>query len=100
MSDAAHAYLQDVEGGVIIKIWAQPKSSKQKFDGIHDGRLKVRLKSPPVDGKANKELIKLFSKKLSVPQSLIEISTGQSGRRKDILIQGKKGADVLPKLTD
>ncbi|AHJ30475.1 hypothetical protein NSP_41750 [Nodularia spumigena CCY9414] len=46
----------------------------------------VRLKSPPVDGKANEELIKLLAEKFHVPKSHIRIKSGVSSRQKLIEI--------------
>ncbi|WP_071839332.1 DUF167 domain-containing protein [Nodularia spumigena] len=51
-----------------------------------DGSLIVRLKSPPVDGKANEELIKLLAEKFHVPKSHIRIKSGVSSRQKLIEI--------------
>ncbi len=48
----------------------------------------VRLTSPPVDGKANRELIKLIAKKLKIPPSDISIERGERSRDKMLLIQG------------
>jgi uncharacterized protein (TIGR00251 family) len=47
----------------------------------------VHLKSPPVDGKANKELIELLAKKFSVTKSQITILIGLSGRNKLVNIE-------------
>ncbi|MCE2976010.1 MAG: DUF167 domain-containing protein [Pseudanabaena sp. CoA8_M7] len=42
----------------------------------------VHLKSPTVDGKANKELVELLAKKFGVPKSHISIQMGMSSRHK------------------
>ncbi|MGI9056556.1 MAG: DUF167 domain-containing protein, partial [Pyrinomonadaceae bacterium] len=51
-----------------------------------DGALKVKLKSPPVDGAANAELVKVLSKTFGVSKSEIEIIGGQTSKLKQIKI--------------
>lgn len=65
----------------------KPNSKKQAIVEEEDGSLTVHLKSPPVDGKANKELIELLAKKFNVPKSSITIQLGLSGRNKLVNIQ-------------
>jgi hypothetical protein len=58
--------------------------------GIHNNALKVKLTSPPVDGEANKTLIKFLSKLFKVPKSSIDIIKGETSRTKQVLIPGVK----------
>jgi len=64
------------------KVKVKPNSKQQKIEEQPDGSLTVHLKSPPVDGKANEELIKLLSEKFDVPKSYIRIQSGLSSRQK------------------
>ena len=64
------------------KVKVKPNSKVQKIEEEADGSLTVRLKSPPVDGKANEELIKLLAEKFDVPKSHITIKSGLSSRQK------------------
>ena len=64
----------------------KPNSKEQKIIEEVDGSLTIRLKSPPVDGKANEELIKVLSKKYHIPKSYIRIKSGVSSRLKLIEI--------------
>ncbi len=54
---------------------------------MEDGTWKAFLKSPPVDGKANEELIRLLSKSFGCPKSMIKISKGATSSYKQILIE-------------
>ena len=63
-----------------------PRSAKSEIVGEYNGDLKVRLTSPPVDGKANKELIKILAKELKVAKSNIEIISGKTSKSKRIQI--------------
>lgn len=65
----------------------KPNSKKQSIIEEDDGSLTVHLKSPPVDGKANQELIELLAKKFGVPKSHISIQVGLSGRNKLVNIE-------------
>lgn len=65
-----------------------PRSSRSEIVGEHDGALKVRLNSPPVDGAANAELIKLVAKRLNVARSDIEIVSGEASKTKRLRVSG------------
>lgn len=67
-------------------IKVKPNSQQQKIIEEADGSLSISLKSPPVDGKANEELIKLLAKKFSIPKSRITIKLGLSSRQKLVII--------------
>lgn len=64
------------------KVKVKPNSKQQKIEEQADGSLNVHLKSPPVDGKANEELIKLLAEKFNVPKSYIRIKSGATSRQK------------------
>ncbi|HBB34777.1 MAG TPA: hypothetical protein DDZ80_15560, partial [Cyanobacteria bacterium UBA8803] len=51
------------------QVKVKPNSKNQSIEESTDGTLTVHLKSPPVDGKANKELIELLANKFNVPKS-------------------------------
>ncbi|MCU0518158.1 MAG: DUF167 domain-containing protein [Oscillatoria sp. Prado101] len=66
----------------LIKVKVKPNSKQQTIIEEPDGSLTVQLKSPPVDGKANEELIKLLAVKFDVPKSQIRIKSGLSSKNK------------------
>ncbi len=66
-----------------MQIKAQPAASKNEFCEIYgDTSIKIRIKAPPVDGAANKELIKFLSKSFKVSKSDIIFKTGQNSKIK------------------
>jgi len=71
---------------VTIDIFVQPRASRAKIGPMHDGRLKIAVTAPPVDGEANAAVIELFAKQLGIPRSSVEIVAGASSRRKTIKI--------------
>ena len=70
-----------------IKIKVLPRSAKSEVVGeMADGVLKIKLTTPPVDGKANEELIKLLAKHFKVSKSSIEILKGLKSKNKIVEI--------------
>ena len=71
-----------------ILVQIQPKSSRNEIVGIHDGRLKIKIKAPPVDGKANESLIEFLAKTFKISKSNIEILKGHTSKLKTIKLLG------------
>jgi uncharacterized protein (TIGR00251 family) len=76
----------------------QPRAAKDTLAGLHDGALKVRLCSPPVDGAANQALIKFLSKILKIPKSSLELVSGHKSRSKRIRLSGLDSGELLRRL--
>ena len=70
-----------------IKIKVEPRSSKSGVVGPYGDSLKVKLTSPPVEGKANKELIEVLAKEFGVAKKDIEIVSGQSSKNKIVKLR-------------
>jgi len=64
------------------QVKVKPNSKQQNIQEAADGSLTVHLKSSPVDGKANEELISLLAKKFDVPKSQVTIKSGLSSKNK------------------
>ncbi len=69
-------------------VYIQPNASKNEICGLFEDRIKIKIKSPPIDGKANKELISYLSKLLKIPKSNFNLLKGELGRKKTIEING------------
>ncbi len=68
-----------------MRIKVNPRSNKNELAGkTKEGLTKIKLKASPVDGEANKELIKFLSKEWKIPQSNIEIIRGKTSKIKTI----------------
>lgn len=85
-----------VENGdtVIFSVRVIPRASKSGIVGEHDGDLKIRLVSPPVDGAANEELIKLLAKSFAVSKSAVIIVAGLTSKTKKVQITGAPGERI------
>lgn len=66
----------------IISVNVKPNAKQQSVTQAEDGSFTVHLKSPPVDGKANTELIQLLAKTLGVSKSAIRIKSGALSKNK------------------
>ena len=80
--------------GVLLRLQIQPKASTSGVVGLHGDRLKVRISSPPVDGKANDALLEFLSKTLGVPHKSLTLVRGDKSKMKDVYCQGMTGAQV------
>ena len=70
----------------LITVYLQPDAKKSEVSGMHDGHIKIKVNSPPVDGKANEVLILFLSEFLDIPKSKIKIVSGKKSRIKKISI--------------
>lgn len=82
-----------------LRVYCQAGARYTQVDGWHDGRLKIRLKAPPVEGKANKALVEWLSRRLGLPTSQVRISAGAKSRFKTLQIEGATAQEVLGKLS-
>jgi uncharacterized protein (TIGR00251 family) len=78
-----------------LSIRVAPRSSRSEIVGFVGDELKVKLTSPPVDGAANDELIRLLAKKFGVSRFDIEIVSGHTSRQKRVRITGLGHARVF-----
>lgn len=83
---------------VVLTIHVAPRASKDEVRGIHGDAVKIRLRAPPVEGRANRELIRFLSRKLDIPARQIGLLTGKSGRRKRVSIAGLSASEVIKRL--
>jgi uncharacterized protein (TIGR00251 family) len=71
-----------------LTLHVQPNARQNEVLGFEDGILRLKIAAPPVEGKANKELIAFLSKRLGVSKSSISIDRGQTSKSKVISIEG------------
>ena len=86
-------YFTETPEGIVLNVRAQPRSSKAGIDGLWgDDAVKVRIRSAPVDGKANKELIETLADAFSLPKSAVSFKGGETSKTKRILLRGLTSA--------
>jgi uncharacterized protein (TIGR00251 family) len=81
----------------VINIRVVPRSSKITIEALGHDQYKIKLTSPPVDGEANEQLVRVLAAKLSIPSNQIEIVSGTKSRLKRVRIIGVY-CDKLPSL--
>lgn len=91
-----------VDGGLELALRLTPKGGRDQIDGIKEdpsGKpvLAVRVSAPPVDGSANKALLKFIAKASGVPESRIRFISGETSRIKRLRLEGD-GAEIADRL--
>jgi uncharacterized protein len=83
------------QGSVLfLRVYIQPRASKNEIVGEFDDKLKIRLTAPAIEDKANKALIEFLAKKMKVTKSVIQIVSGEHSRVKLLRVEGFAG--VIP----
>jgi uncharacterized protein len=72
---------------LVIQVRVKPNARVSLIEETTDGVWLAQLKSQPIDGKANEELIGLITKRFGCPKSAVSIKSGASGRIKRVCIQ-------------
>ena len=90
--------LTQTSDGVVIAVHVCPRASKTAVQGLHGDAVKIRLRAPPVDGKANEALLEFLAETLAVPVRRIRLLSGETGRQKRVLAQGLTVPQVLAHL--
>jgi uncharacterized protein len=81
-----------------IEFYVQPRASRTEVVGMHDGRIKVKLAAPPVEGAANAALVQFIATKLGIPKSRVRIVAGATARRKVIEVDEVTEQSILARL--
>ena len=72
---------------MLIQVKVKPRARASELVQQPDGTWLARLKAPPVDGKANEELIALVAARFRCPKASVSIKSGASGRLKVVRIE-------------
>lgn len=77
-----HSLERQRQSMMTLQIKVKPNARKSSLQRLPDGSWKAELKAPPVDGKANAELIALVAEHFRCPKAAVSIKAGASGRMK------------------
>jgi len=80
--------------GLTFAVRVVPRASSSEIVGEHDGALRVRIAAPPVEGAANRELVKLLARSFALPQNAVEIISGANSKTKTVRIRGADAAQL------
>ena len=72
---------------ITVDILVQPRASRARIGPMHDGRLKIAVTAPPVDGEANAAVIELLARGLGIARGNSAVIAGAGSRRKTLRIE-------------
>jgi uncharacterized protein (TIGR00251 family) len=78
--------------GLTFAVRVVPRASRTEIAGEYNGALKIRVAAPPVEGAANREVIRLLAKVFNLPQNAVEIVSGTASKNKIVHIVGADSA--------
>ena len=76
----------DARVHLTFALHVQPGAKRSEFAGTHGDALKIRLAAPPVEGKANAELIRFLAEAFGVPQRNVVLVRGETSRAKVVRV--------------
>lgn len=88
MNSLADLQITETPAGFRLAVRAQPRSSREAIVGVENGRLKVKLTAPPVEGEANEALCRLLAKALGLAKSSVTVVRGDASREKWLEVSG------------
>src|SRR5258705_5521908 len=91
--------LRGQEGSVIFPVRVQPRASKDEIAGVMNGALKVRLRAPALEDRANESLCEYLAELLTTPKAAVSILSGHPSRSKRVEVRGVTQQQVLALLT-
>lgn len=78
--------VNETADGLVLRLYIQPKASRDALVGVHGDEIKVAITAPPVDGQANAHLVKFLAKQFRVAKGQVVIEKGELGRHKQVKI--------------
>ena len=85
--------------GVYVRVRVQPRASRNALVIESDGRIRVALTAPPLEGKANRALTEFIAEVLDISRSRVRIASGDKGREKALVVAGLTAPEVETRLT-
>jgi uncharacterized protein len=82
----------------LLELRVTPRAGRDEVKAAEDGTLRVRLRAPPVEGRANEALLRLLARALGVPPSRLSIVSGTTGRIKRLRVEGLSAGEVRRRL--
>jgi uncharacterized protein (TIGR00251 family) len=73
-----------------VSVWVQPGARKNEVEGLRDGRLKVRVRAPAVENKANEALVRFMAEVLGLKARQVRLRKGAAARAKTLLVESER----------
>ena len=82
----------------VLVVRVTPRAGRDEIAGWLGDELRVRLRAPPVDGRANEALLRLLASRLDVTPSSIELVSGATARVKRVRVEGLSQEELRRRL--
>ncbi|HLY31545.1 MAG TPA: DUF167 domain-containing protein [Ktedonobacterales bacterium] len=91
--------LREEDGALLVRAHVTPRASREVIS-VEAGQLRVWLRQPPVEGAANRALLKLLAERLRLPLHALALRRGATGREKQIAVMGLTAEELWRRLAD
>jgi uncharacterized protein (TIGR00251 family) len=85
-------------GSCALQVHVTPGAKQDEISIDNEGRVRVRVREPASEGRANEAVLKLLSKRLGVPRSRLTLVRGAIARRKVIAVAGLETWEIVQRL--
>lgn len=92
-------WIQEQGDHVLLAVVVSPRAARTRVVGVHDGRLKLQVASPPTDGQANDALVRFIAETLDVARAQVDVVGGHGNRRKTVRVARVSPHRVMLKLS-
>lgn len=89
-----------LRGTITVSVRVQPRASKDEIAGTLDGALKIRLRAPALENRANEALTEFLADVLKTSKSAVRIQSGAQSRNKRVEIRGVTRQQILDLLQE
>jgi len=80
--------IKETSAGILLTLKVLPRSSRCEIIGPHGDALKIKVTSPPVEGRANEEIVEFLAETLGIKKGQVAIVSGHASRQKTVAITG------------
>lgn len=74
------------DDGWLLQLWIHSGARQTRIDGVHDGRLKLHVQAPPIDGRANQAITDAIAHALGVARGRVQLVSGFKSKQKTVLV--------------
>ena len=78
----SESWVKSTEQGTLLRVRVSPRAKASRVEGVYGDELRIGLKAPPVDGKANTELVRFVAGQLGCAPSRVRLTGGMTSRSK------------------
>jgi len=84
--------------GALLSVHVCPRAARDEVQGLHGDAVKIRLRAPPADDRANAALVEFLAGRLGLPSRQVALVSGRTSRRKRVAVTGAGEAQVRARL--